>query len=694
MITRVRWLRFQLPLCLLAAIALACAAGPARGAYRVEGPRAEPPRLNYEANSPSNNRVIIWARIVDETGAPAPDMVAVRLYTSLGAITPTVYTRNGEVSATLENVQGPGRAKIDIQLDTGGFNTLFVEYLGPGGVTARSVTPPRVHYRFTARQCYYSTDKTLLDLRDAAKFDAGAFTVTASAIQFDLRLKILTAQFGVKITRGTQVVEAQRLRLDLRLQKGAAEIVEPEVGKRLLDLATMTLTDSDRARTTDCTPLDPLPTRTWIVCPEANVYPNEQQIQFRTPKFYVHNIDLPIMWMPYHVLNYSQSQANTFFNFQATVTSEPALSIDFPIYYAASADHIGSLHLRSLTKTTSPTGVPGLQLGIDEEYRLGKSADGAIYLDDLSRATRSVNWIHSQEIGKVHLNANASYERYKPDDEYTTRGNVSISNYLGQVSSNLNGNFSSYKDQRARTATWYLAPPMLRLGKKSGFGLGFNPFFGWQSTTALDAGTGSGITSDGFSQGLNCSLAVPTVRLLGGALMTGVNNGLVHYSDGSLINNFDTTLRFQRRLFTHFTGSLGYTYNRQQTHSVAAPTSTSSQRLDLNISGNGKNWDFYTYAAYALENDSLFGAMNINYYLPWGLSRSGQRRWFVQYASSLSVMNGATTGQMLEHIFTIGRPVGTYTALLHYSPTGSTGITGIGMVTGKKWALELVHGGW
>jgi len=674
----------------LTGLLLALAAVPVSAATYFIDAHADPPRPMYQDNSPTNNRVIIWVRVRDDKGAPAPDMTPVRFSTSLGAITPLIYTRNGEATTELENTQGPGRARVDIQVEGNGITSLYVEYLGPNGMPVKTTAPPRLIYHLKARQVYYSTDKIMFDLRDGAEFTSGNLRVQASSLQFDVKSQTITAQFGVTVTKGKQSFTAVRARLELQQNAGDAEVTEPETAIKAVDLSKGAVLQDAKTSLIPCTPLDPQPTRTWILCTEATVFPNDQQIQFTRPKFYLNGVDLPILWMPYHVVQYNESTTDTFINAQVTLTSDPGVNIDFPIYYAANASHIGSLHIRSMTKNSSPTGVAGMQYGIEEEYRLnGDRGNGALYLDDLTRPTRSLSWDQTTNFGATRMTTSLTYDRYSATDAYTTRTNFAVSRALGQVVTSLTANWSKYKDQQTYDSMLNFSTPMLKLGHK-GYGLNFSPFVGWQSQTGSTA-----VQTNGFTEGMNSSLGFPTISFLGGTVQPNVSDGIAHRADESIVNNFDAGVHYQRHLFGGFMGAIGYSYNQQQIFHSTVTQQKPTQGLDLNITGIGKYWNTYGYATYSLNDQSIYSAVNFTYYLPWDFSRKKERRIFFQYGARASITSADTgSASTIEHIFTLGRPIGTYTLMLHYSPTGNTGISGIGLFTNKKWALELARSGW
>ncbi|HEY3378803.1 MAG TPA: hypothetical protein VGL77_15050 [Armatimonadota bacterium] len=655
----------------------------------------DPMRVNYVPNTP--NRVIIRVMVRKSDGTPAPNFTPVRFNTTLGTIVAQANTQNGQVVVPLENMQGPGRATVEI-IASSSRQVVYIEFLGPGG-SAGDTKAGRLCYRLRAKQCYFSPEKRIFDLRDQAEFVTPQCTVTAGAIQYSVRTQLLTAQHDVTLKVGNQSVTGEKLRLDLSARQGALVQVSPEIAYKSFTLAQFDPKVDESAKTLDFRPLDPAPTKTWIISKRARIYPNDQ-IQFQHVEFYLDKIDKCILRLPYHVLDLRSSNANTFLNTDISLTSDAGLNVDFPAYYAANDNHIGAIHLRNVTPGSSLyRGTSGFQLGIEEEYQTGNSGIGTLYLDDLAQPTRSATWAHQHNYGRTSVTVGASLDRYSPDTPYSSRANLAVARPIGTVGMNFSTNVTAFDGAQQGLAELSANMPLLKLWH-TGTGITFNPYVGFRGsfTPASASGTTSSTPSTAEKQdrtlyeGLHSGLLIPVIpKVLGGTINTDLSHEISHDSHGTLANYLDAGIHYQRRLIPGFIGVLGYTY------SLASSTADTTaqkpgQHITLEMSGNRPNLTLFGNSTYNMSDKSVYSSVSSLYYLPWNRARSGERRLFMEYTASFTSQKDSPISA--DHFFTLGRPIGSYTLQLHYSPTGNNNVTGIGTGTGKRWAFELVREGW
>lgn len=649
--------------------------------YRIQV-QASPARIAFTPDS----KVTVNVTVLDAQDTLAPDGTAVYLHTTLGTLPTVAYTQRGRVSVLLENAQGPGLALVTVTVGNSR-RTVNVEFLGESGAMTAS-TEQRLRYRLQARQVYYSVDQRIFDLREDAEFITPQFTVRAQAIQFDVEHEVLTAQMGVVISAGDAVLSGEKLRLSRQNGEVLLIQVEPEVRAVRTTLPALTpLTDAVLAGT-ELNPLDPQPTKTWIISREATVYPGDQ-IHFRRPDFFIDSINRRLLRLPYHVLDL-QGVSNTFFNSEISLTSDAGLNIDFPVYYAANDGHIGSLHLRNVTKGSSLyRGTDGLQVGLEEEYLVpGYAGDGALYLDDLLRPTRSASWEHNQDFGQTATSLTANYERYDELTPYTTRLGATFSRPLGTTSLHLRTDWSRFNTAETGVGELEAYLPPLPLAST---GLSFNitPYLGMNRDVSTDDATGERTVRNEYYEGIRLGLGVPQISLLGGSISTSVNDEISH-ADGLYANFFDTSIRYRRDLSRNFSTSLGYSLSLSSTSEEGAPI-YSYERLSFDLSGGGSGvWNLYSYASYDIDTEAIYATGMATVYLPWDRAKNGAANWWLRYRASYNRDDDTTA----DHLVTLGRNIGNYSVLLHYSPTGNTGVTGIGTGTGKNLAIELVRQGW
>lgn len=250
--------------------------------------------------------------------------------------------------------------------------------------------------------------------------------------------------------------------------------------------------------------------------------------------------------------------------------------------------------------TSGYSGSAGFQVGVVEEYLLGKKADGAFYFDDLASPTRSVSWQHSMDIGKVSLDLNSAIERYDEDTPYTKRINIGLSRRFGNIGTRLTTNWSDFDANQNGVAEYYMDFPQWRFGK-TGMGLSFAPYLGYQHTVIAATDSAAAEKTSDFYQGLRLSLGFPQWRLLGGTLSPTANNDIAHDSAGEITNYLDTGLCYRRALGPFFSSSVTYGYSLSHSNKSDV-ASQHTQRLSLDLSGHyGTAWNLYAYSNYSIE---------------------------------------------------------------------------------------------
>lgn len=671
------------PICLL--LLLLGAASSARAeTYNIDAV-ARPQRVVYTAGV----KVTIAVTVRDNLGAFVPNGIPVYFYTTLGTVPTVAYTDHGQVTVLMENDTGAGTAILTVTVGDSQ-RTVNIDFVGPNTPGAAApTTPARLSYRLTANSVYYSADRRRFDLRDSARFATPAFTLAADALQYDVSDGIITAQGHVALTAGKHALNGEKLHMLLSANGGTLIQVQPSIAYLQFTLPDLKTTSGAVEDPGIFTPLDPLPTHTWIICHQAVVFPGDQ-IQFKWPQFYLDNFDHRLYTLPYHVLDLRSSDTGLLFNSRITLASDAGLNVDFPVYYAASAAHIGSLHLREVTKGSEfYRGASGPQLSLEEEYLLGPTADGALYFDDLTRPTRSATWQHNADFGATHLNLSGGYERYSEATPYTSRFGLSASRDVGRTNLRFTSNWSAFQGNQDTYGEFGVYLPTWELGRTH-VGLNFNPFVGFrQSITAPVAATPKK-TTDNLYEGITNGLSLPTLQCLGGSIGTNLSYEISHEQGGLITQYFDAGASFHRQLGRFFSSSLSYAYGLSKTSKDTLKPKP-SQRVGMDLGGGYMQlWQLSAYSSYDLESRTLFSSGSFTYYLPWQRTRQGAPRWFLRATASATSGAGAVTDQL----FSLGRDLGAYTVVFHYSPTGNMAATGIGSGTGKRWSFELQRAAW
>jgi len=679
------------PICSLSPLlfVVLCILGPALPAraetYQIEAV-ARPARIVIGGD----NKVTIDVTVKTMLGEPAPNNTPVYFNTTLGMLPTVAYTQQGKVSVLMENETSVGIARITVTVGDSR-EVIDVEYLGKDGVSSGSGKPRRMIYHLKAKQVYYSMDQRLFDLRDNAEFVAPDFTVTAGAIQYDLDQNVLCAQGTIVITANKKQLGAVKLRMSPGTPTGSIVTSDPDIRFQTFTLPQLEAVDDEAVQDVDFHQLDPLPTKTWILCSQATVVPHEQ-IQFRRPQFYLDSFDHKLYSLPYHVLDLRYGSGGTFFNSQISLTSDAGLSVDFPVYYDASDSHVGSLHFRQVARGSSNySGTSGFQMGLEQEYLLGDYADGGFYVDDITRDTRSFTWEHNHDIGNLYLDMRASYERYSVETPYTTRLGLSASRNFGQTRTRLTTDWSEFEGNQNGLAELSVQLPSLALGK-TGLSMNFDPYIGLTRNVYPATEELPKEESSNFYQGMRTGVSFPTLKLVGGTLTTSLSDEVAHDQDGTITNYLDSSITYRRPIARTFTTSLSYSYGLSNTNKDETSTEP-TQRVSFDINGNsGSSWNLYGYSNYSFNTEQFYHSVNATYYLPWFRQQSNIPRCYLRYRTSIT--HGKEIATVADQLFTLGWNFGNYALVAHYSPTGNNAVTGLGTGSGKRWAIELVRSGW
>lgn len=691
MSTRSQYAPIRLPHALILVVLLACCAQALLAQGVVQPARltlnASPNRVIYERG----RKVTLTVTLLDAKGQRlGVNGVAVYLHTTIGTLPAVAYTVNGQIHVLLENDAGPGRAIVTATAGSVQESTT-VEFLGQGG-SPTAPTSVRPRYRLHGEQVYYGVDQQVFELSGDARFTTPTLMVKAEMLQYSVRDNVLTAQGAVTLVAGERTVYAEKARLELERADGFLITLTPKVSyQRVTLLPELAAVDDPLARDANFQPLDPRPTNTSIVCREATIYPQEQ-IHFKRPKFFMDLWDRTLLTMPYHVVDLRESSAGKFFNSEVSLTSDAGLDVDFPVYYAANDLHTGALHISQVSQGSPEyRGTEGIQLGLREDYFIGINGEGVLRLDDLARETRSYDWEHHQDFGLTSCDVDASYDRTR-DAPYTTRLGLSLTRPIGGVDMSMSSNWRAFQDNQYLAAEVTAGLPALVLGN-TGVSLLFSPYAGLrqqvtQIALAPDVDPAATLqeTRREYYQGVSLGLGMPVLVLLGGTVTTSLRGDVMHEGDGAFTRYLDADVSYRRPMTKHLHATLTYTYSLK-----ATDENEKHQYLSWGLAGKASNrWGMDLYADYDLEQSALYGASRLTYFLPWDREKNGDRRWFLRYLGNVNLEDDLTA----DHLISLGRSIGAYTILLHYSPSGNTGATGVGSGTGQDWAIEFVRTAW
>ena len=656
-------------LLLLAAGALVSAGAQASLLGATLNMHADPPRAPADGRTP----VAISIEVLDGSGRPAPDGTPVNLVTTLGTIISPVETLGGLAQTMLTPSNQAGTAVVSAMV--GGARALLeIEFTAVPG----SASPGSRMVELTAEELAYNPEGRMFVAGPKAWLDHEAVTITADGLRYDVTSNVVSAQGNVVLKSGREELRAEALRFDLFTLRGRLIRVSGEQVERLL-------VEGERLQTRPDTSTEmalwarPMETtlRTWVKARSAIVDPNKKVILDHAA---VYVDDLRVMGLRRHVMD--PRQGSSLFGNTFGFSSLLGANMDIPVYYRASGNQIGALHI---TRNRAVGGVgadPGWSLGLREEYfREGKS-EGALSIQDITQPTRGADWRHQIKLGAGSaLTLDASLANFDEDAPTLKSGGLTYLKPMGAgrlslaMSASDFGNSEyyygslSYRFRTSRLGSGVLMTPSLRMRHTRRFSE--------TEEVIIDPDTGevleipqenSGQTT---SPGLDIAFNLPSREIkpnlmLNGMLLTGYAWGLEDGARGL----FDAQFGVTRRLGPTDYVKLSYYYSSAPVALQASPFRIGRQRLSLNGRTKLREFDVTFNASAEIGGDRFFGYVGVMRPLPFGKDANGQPLWKIQASHIFSQL--ADYGLSSSRL-SLTRKLGQYELALCYSPQGNGG---------------------
>jgi len=637
--------------------------------------RADPQRVQAGEHATS----AITVEALDDQGLPVPDHTEVRFLSTLGTIPPTAFTSGGMARAVL-SCSSPGTAEVTVMVG-GSQAGVLVEFTSDAGPASAASRAMRVEGGWVA----YSVERQLVAAADGARFRYRRVTVSAQDLQLEVRSATLFAQREVTIKCGKRELHGERLCYWVNQGRGVILSVRDRTEPIFFQGDSLTEQSTPQATVPNVfNPASTVGTRTWVVARQVTVIPNER-LQFSHASVYMD--DKHLFSMPYYIasLNSSGELLNQMFNF----SSDGGLNLDLPLYYAASENRVGSLHIRrtSANGFVYGAGSNGWSLGLQEQYQFG-TGRGELDLDNVTSEARGFRWQHTQELpGDSRADVRMGYYRYSKDRPGTLMGQ--ITHYLPLKGVDLNTvlrgtSYSGRNDWAVESTARYAGRALGKQGitynLSANLGYGNNLVGYWGMTTApKSVGT----------YGVQGMLNFPTVQLGSRTTFTsGIGAETRMFTGGvPARSSADLSLGLRHTLGRIGSASLDYNYSLA---SGPAFYSMGRQRLDASLyMGTLRKWSFAAFGSYALDDGGVFATIAGDYDLPWDRAKDGSARWRFETQAGYSRYAGWSTNDIR---FALGRDIGKYELRLCYSPTGAGynayGLFGSGGSGQKIW-LEL-----
>jgi hypothetical protein len=349
--------------------------------------------------------------------------------------------------------------------------------------------------------------------------------------------------------------------------------------------------------------------------------------------------------------------------------------LEFPYYYRASGNSLGSLTLRRNALSSGPGRTFGWSLGLREEYSGANGMNGAFTMDDLLRPTSGLAFEHNQRFGKLRMGFDAHAATLYDDSRFRA-GNLGFTYPVGEGAMALALGGSTYGQSREESAGLTYQFASRRLGN----GLMIMPNVHVReairhveaSEIIVDPVTGEPLelntstTGATTSAGFDVALGMPTREIRPGLKLTGhaaLGAGMV--IGGALSPSVRARFSLDKRLGK--TGRLTLTYNGS--YHPADNELLSGGQQTLTLAGNGTYQDMAYLLSFSkdITSDRQYGVLSLSRPLPLGKDRFGAPLW------TLGVNHLLTHYQQYDFQSTrikLTRRLGRLDLSLNYSPQG------------------------
>jgi len=644
--------------------------------------------LSIPADGRSYSQILVT--VVDQTGAPVPDGTEVRLTTSAGDITPSVFTVGGRAVGILTSSLFPQVAVVHAAANgtsgSGQVEFASSEYHEPSA-SARTI-------RMEGGSLAYSVDQDTVLGSNGVTLEYRGLSIEATSIQVCQTFGQIRAQGEVTVRKGDQTLTADALSCETREDRIRLIDYADESNLRIYDIGKLKPVPSDNIRIApqDFEPLINVDGRTWIVCGRLVLIPG-QRILFFKAAIYVG--DSKILTMPYYSYSYEKRESILQ---QVRYNSRDGMIVDLPFYYRMTDSGTGALKLRYAADGTETGSYyrprKGLSIGIEQDYALGERSHGRLFIDSIASSSLAFEMAHHLEYGSAFAGGRADFTaRYQPSSSWakdiynaTLSMNGSMGKYdytvFGYLGASTNEQYDFLDPENLLYVDESYGSIDATLRPRARFAIG-----GFTLMPSLTVGYGSLWDSSGGpastslyqSLGLNFSRSRPINRRAslsfdGGAALTATDDG-----------DIGSSLRLQPSLRYNWMGghaSISYALNLQNGVSDRAPAQARHMLGYSMFLTAGNRLSMHSMINYGLDSErlTLYSALNYRIAKDWQLRSSYN---LYRYAYDL---DGRTYSYRNSYLKVgIYRPIGSYEIGLAWSPDGQN----YGIDRDKRLWLEI-----
>lgn len=687
-------------LVLLATMALAVAAQASLLGVQLTV-RADPLQVPADGTDPA----AISIEVLDANGGPVPDGTSVYLITTLGEIVSPVQTLGGIAQTMLMPSNTAGTALVSAMVGAARA-TVEVEFTGVPG----SASPGSRMVELSAEELSYSPDRKLFVAAPGAKLTYESIEIVADGMQYDVMSNVICAQGDVRLKSGRQEIRADALRYDLDSLRGrllrVSESEEPEL--LIVEGHTLQTRPDTNLDPALWRPVAPSELATWVKSRSATINPRNKIILDHAA-FYVE--DIRVMGLRRHVLD--PRRGSSFFGNTFGYSSLLGANLDIPIYYRASGNQVGALHVTRNRALGSIGTDSGWALGLREEYFREGHSEGAVAVEDLTDPGRGLTWNHQFKLGRGSaLSLDASTASFDDDSPQLHVGGLTYFRPMsgGRLSLSLSGSDFGASEHLYGSLSYRFRSSTL------GSGLMLSPVvhirhsrrYSDADQVLVDPQTGEPLTiaqediGRTTSPGIDVAMDLPSRNIAPHTKLTArIRTGYAWGLDGGSRSIFNARLGLMRELGVGQIVRLDYTYSGAPPSLQPTPFAIGRQRLNLTGRAIVKGYDVRFNASQEIGGDRLFGYLTFARPLPWGTDRRGKGLWRLHGSHMFSHLSDY---KLASSRLSLSRLMGRYRLAVCYSPQGQgasesrpwIGLGGYGYTYsgGNRLWIELIADGY
>jgi hypothetical protein len=525
---------------------------------------------------------VITAQIREEGKGLVTQSVRVDFASTLGTITPWVFTEGGV-------------ARAEITSTKEGTATITISCLGSTVQTKVAfVTEKELTYEKKGRAVKVSgsylawcADGGVLDATGSVNVYYKGLIFRGDSFQIDAVSATLKALGKIVVSNGHKKIEGNRLFWDLTSDAGIMLIAEG--GVKAVRIKGINLEEEPFEGYIPSYAFDfydPSDSRVVILAKEAEIFPGEKVYLKGTATFVGGS---KVFSLPYQLIRFSGYGSYTQ---QMLNWGTSGIALDFPFYFALKENYIGALHLRYANASGIDvyTRRQGWNLALDQQYELD-NATGGIVFEEGEGGDLGVTWSHNH-LFPHKLSTNLYLDYLARGDRYNR-----VSIRKDWTSANLLYNIYQRKygvyEKEGQDVSLRMRP--MKFGSSS---LGIvGRVYKW----------------DWFGKELFAQWLSPSIMMGKTRIDLSLEGGYQWGKENKGLYTFNAYLGRELRGW----GNLSLTYSK---FNATRYGSEGGENLGLNFLFRRNKWAGYLYVNNGLEDNSQFSYGNLSYYFSsqWG----------------------------------------------------------------------------